>query len=98
MAKEKQSMTIHLPEDVERSIEAAVHGGLFASVDDAMAEAARLLLHNLANDRRQVTHTTEDLADPILGSMREDAALMDEIVEQAMWNRQHQPWRLPADE
>ena len=37
-------MTIHLPEDVERSINEAVHSGQFASVDDTMAEAARLLL------------------------------------------------------
>ena len=40
-------MTIHLPEELESSIEAAVHSGHFASVDDAMAEAARLLLRNL---------------------------------------------------
>ena len=29
-------MTIHLPPDIERSIQAAVHSGQFASVDDAM--------------------------------------------------------------
>lgn len=37
-------MTIHLPENLESSILEAVHSGQFASVDDAMAEAARLLL------------------------------------------------------
>jgi len=37
-------MTIDLPEILERSILEAVHSGQFASVDDAMAEAARLLL------------------------------------------------------
>ena len=37
-------MTIHLPHNLESSIRAAVHDGQFASVDDAMAEAARLLL------------------------------------------------------
>jgi Arc/MetJ-type ribon-helix-helix transcriptional regulator len=37
-------MTIHLPEDLERSILGEVQSGHFASVDDAMAEAARLLL------------------------------------------------------
>jgi Arc/MetJ-type ribon-helix-helix transcriptional regulator len=41
-------MTIHLPEDMERFINEAVHRGHFASVDDAMAEAARLLLHKLS--------------------------------------------------
>jgi Arc/MetJ-type ribon-helix-helix transcriptional regulator len=44
-------MTIHLPKDVERSINAAVHSGYFASMDDAMTEAARLLLQRL--DQRQ---------------------------------------------
>ena len=34
-------MTIHLPKDVEHSVEAAVCSGRFASVDDALAEAWR---------------------------------------------------------
>jgi Arc/MetJ-type ribon-helix-helix transcriptional regulator len=34
-------MTIHLPEDLERSIRAEVQSGHFASVDDAIAEAWR---------------------------------------------------------
>jgi Arc/MetJ-type ribon-helix-helix transcriptional regulator len=34
-------MTIHLPEDVERSIQAAVHSGHFTSADDAVAAAWR---------------------------------------------------------
>ena len=37
-------MTINLPENLERSILAEVHSGHFASVDDAVAEAVRLLL------------------------------------------------------
>jgi Arc/MetJ-type ribon-helix-helix transcriptional regulator len=40
-------MTINLPPDIERSIQAAVHSGHFASVDDAMTEAASLLLERL---------------------------------------------------
>lgn len=40
-------MTIHLPPDIERSIEDAVHSGHFASVNDAMTEAASLLLERL---------------------------------------------------
>jgi Arc/MetJ-type ribon-helix-helix transcriptional regulator len=35
-------MTIHLPKDVESSIEAAVHGGHFASANDAVAAAWRV--------------------------------------------------------
>ncbi len=41
-------MTIHLPEDVESHILAAVHNGRYASFDDAMTEAASLLLQRLA--------------------------------------------------
>ena len=37
-------MTIRLPADLESSVHSLVQGGRFASVDDAMAEAARLLL------------------------------------------------------
>ena len=36
-------MTIRLPEDLERFIHAKVQSGHFASVEDAMAEAVRLL-------------------------------------------------------
>jgi Arc/MetJ-type ribon-helix-helix transcriptional regulator len=34
-------MTIHLPKDVERSIDAAVQNGSFASAEDALAAAWR---------------------------------------------------------
>ena len=36
-------MTIHFPENLESSVLAAVHTGRYASLDDAMAEAASLL-------------------------------------------------------
>jgi Arc/MetJ-type ribon-helix-helix transcriptional regulator len=37
-------MTIHLPPSLESSILDAVHNGRYASLDDAMAEAASLLV------------------------------------------------------
>jgi Arc/MetJ-type ribon-helix-helix transcriptional regulator len=40
-------MTIHLPPHIESSIQDAVHSGHFASIDDAMTEAASLLLERL---------------------------------------------------
>jgi Arc/MetJ-type ribon-helix-helix transcriptional regulator len=40
-------MTIHLPPEIETSIQAAVHSGYFASVDAAMTKAASLLLEQL---------------------------------------------------
>ncbi|MGO9920377.1 MAG: hypothetical protein ACLQIB_37510 [Isosphaeraceae bacterium] len=36
--------------------------------------------------------------DPLLGSMSDHADLMDQIVEDAMRNREQQPWRFSAGE
>lgn len=87
-------MTIQLPKELESSIEAAVQSGRFASVDEAMAEAARLLLSDL---KHRPLPPTADF-DPLLGSMSDHAELMDEIVEDAMRHREQQPWRLTAGE
>ena len=84
-------MTIHLPEYLENSLRAAVQNGRFASVDDAMAEAARLLLQKLKED--QPTTGSEATPDPVLGCMREDAELMDEIVADAYRHRREETWR-----
>jgi Arc/MetJ-type ribon-helix-helix transcriptional regulator len=92
-------MTIHLPAELEHSIEAAVHSGRFASVDDAMAEAARLLLRQIQQTQSQPTPTVHQTSpDPLLGSWREDADLLDEIVEHAMKVREERPWRLAPGE
>ena len=40
-------MTIHLPPHIASSIQAVVHSGRYASLDDAMTEAASLLLQQL---------------------------------------------------
>lgn len=47
-------MTIHLPSNLEQSVQALVNVGRFASVDDAMAEAARLLLKQVPPTRDPV--------------------------------------------
>jgi Arc/MetJ-type ribon-helix-helix transcriptional regulator len=92
-------MTIHLPHDLERSIQAAVHSGRFASVDAAMAEAAQLLLHKINNGLPESKPVAGDASpDPLLGAWRDDADLLDEIVEHAMKNREEQPWRLSPGE
>ncbi len=84
-------MTITLPSDLERRVQAAVQNGRFASVDDAMAEAARLLLRDL--DQEPLGKTTDASPDPILGCMRDDAELMDEIVADAYRLRREESWR-----
>src|SRR5690349_6401995 len=88
-------MTIHLPEELESSIEAAVHSGHFASVDDAMAEAARLLLRNLKQPPPPAQAAVAASLDPVLGylgALKEDADLLDEIVADA-YRRRAEPWR-----
>jgi Arc/MetJ-type ribon-helix-helix transcriptional regulator len=85
-------MTIHLPTDLETSIEAAVHSGRFASVDDAMAEAARLLLRTIKQEP-SVPKPNASTPPPLLGSMRDAADELDEIVAEAMKRRREEPWR-----
>jgi Arc/MetJ-type ribon-helix-helix transcriptional regulator len=95
-------MTINLPEDLERFIRAEVHRGHFASEEDAIAEAVRLLKNQLS----QVAKTTaaadsavpRTAPDPVLGAMRDAADEMDEIVAEAMRHREEQPWRLSPGE
>ena len=87
-------MNVQLPEDVERSIEAAVHRGLFASVDDAMTEAARLLLQEIDRGRPETEpHTAAAIPDPLLGVWRDCAEEIDEIVADAMRHRREEVWR-----
>ena len=81
-------MTIHLPKELESSIEAVVHGGRFASVDEAMAEAARMLLRSCEHPTASVEHSDpRDPAPGSIGAMAEDAELLDEIVADAYRRR-----------
>jgi Arc/MetJ-type ribon-helix-helix transcriptional regulator len=92
-------MIIHLPEDLESSIRAQVQSGHFASMDAAMAEAARLLLRELDETHRPALAVeSEATTDPVLGSMKDAAEELDEIVAEAMRIRQEQPWRVFPDE
>jgi Arc/MetJ-type ribon-helix-helix transcriptional regulator len=86
-------MTIHLPNELERSVQAAVQSGRFASVDDAMAEAVRLLLRELNLGQQQTRPAVNGDDDPVLGCMRDDAELMDEIVADAYRHRREDTWR-----
>lgn len=81
-------MTITMPPEVERSILAAVRSGRFASVDEAITAAARLLIREMDRPQPELPRQPEDAPDPLLGLMREDADLMDEIVADALrWRR-----------
>ncbi len=48
-------MTIRLPKDLERSVRSLVQGGRYASADEAMADAARLLLKQATPARMPMT-------------------------------------------
>ena len=82
-------MTITLPDELERSIQAAVQSGRFASVDDAMTEASRLLLREMEAGQRpgQPGNANNPGPDLFLGCMRDDPELMDEIVADAYRQR-----------
>jgi Arc/MetJ-type ribon-helix-helix transcriptional regulator len=87
-------MTIQLPHDLESSIEKAVLSGRFASVDAAMTEAARLLLREIKQTPKTTVAQDEDVTpDPLLGSMRDAADELDDIVADAMKRRREEPWR-----
>jgi Arc/MetJ-type ribon-helix-helix transcriptional regulator len=53
-------MTIHLPKELESSVRSLVQGGRFVSVDEAMAEAARLLLRQQSPARKPLTDAEFD--------------------------------------
>jgi len=88
-------MTIHLPNVVERDILAQVQSGQFASVDAAITEAWRAFERHRQTRQPSSTSTSPD---PSLGSMSDHADLIDHLVEDAMRNREQQPWRLASGE
>ena len=67
-------MTIQLPKDVERSINAEVLSGHFASPDDALAEAWRVFLQQRTPEQPSKKMTLDDvhrqmLADGLLSQL-----------------------------
>ena len=85
-------MEIQLPEDLERFVRDEVRAGHYTSEQ----EIVRLALEQLQQARKPLP-TDQPTSDPWLGSM-EYAAMLDEIVEEAMKIREERPWRLPAGE
>ena len=83
-------MTIHLPTELENSLRAEVSSGHFASLDDAMAEAVRLLLRD-RTQRQPEARPNAGLGS--IGAMRDAADELDEIVADAYRKRREEPWR-----
>lgn len=84
-------MTIQLPDPLESQVREAVRSGRFPSLDDAMAEAACLLIRELDRIPAPPANAAGPVPDPILGLMRDYADEMDEIVADA-YRRRAQGW------
>jgi Arc/MetJ-type ribon-helix-helix transcriptional regulator len=80
-------MTIHLPSDLEDSLRAEVSSRHFASLDDAMAEAVRLLLRD-RTQRPGKARPNTDLGSIV--AMRDAADELDEIVADAYRQRREE--------
>ena len=55
-------MTIHLSKEIESDILAVVNSGRYASLDDAMSEAASLLLERVKQEQSQAKQATAPAA------------------------------------
>ena len=88
-------MTIHLPPDIESSIQAAVHSRHFASVDDALAEAWRLF-------QRHQQSPAPASGRGLIGALREPTALPRKPIWERILERSaaipDEEWdKLPVD-
>ncbi len=79
-------MTVRLPEELEHSIRAEVLNGHFASADELVAQAVRSFLG-------QITPRVIDGGLGSIGSMRDAADELDQVVADAYRNRREQKWR-----
>ena len=71
-------MTIHLPEALEGRILAAVHSGRYATLDDAMTEAASMLIQRLKQEQaREPGITRQAVAEQEPGSQELQRRLLD---------------------
>ena len=83
-------MTIHLPSELETSLRDEISSGRFASLDEAEAEAVRLLLRN-PTQRQPETRPDSGLGS--IGAMRDAADELAEIVADAYRKRREEPSR-----
>lgn len=84
-------MDIHLSDTSRRFIAEQVAAGLYPS-DDAVLEEA---LSRMRREAQRADDARERLID---GAFRDDAELLEEIVEEAMRVREERPWRLKVGE
>jgi hypothetical protein len=71
---------------------------ILKSLGGLSPEQTQQLRRELDNKLAATPVATDSDADPMLGMWRDDAELIDRIVEDAMRNRREQPWRLTTGE
>jgi len=71
---------------------------LLNSIATLSQEQMRRLYGELQSKMAAATNVSRPTDDPLLGSMKDHAELMDQIVEDAMRHREQQPWRLSTGE
>ncbi|MGO9598737.1 MAG: hypothetical protein ACLP7Q_12180 [Isosphaeraceae bacterium] len=86
-------MTIHLPENLERPILAAVHSGRYASLDDAMADAASLLVQRLGQEQLQ----SQSLSTSQPEEPRTQKSIWERILERSQTVPDEEWNKLPVD-
>lgn len=86
-------VNVHLSEESRRFIADQVAAGRYPSEDAVLEDA-------LARMRRQVSPASDQALenDPLWGMFRDEPELMDQIVRDAMRDRQTVPLRAPGDE
>ena len=91
-------MNVHLPTDLESFIQAIVHAEQFASIDEAMTEAARLLIREHLPPSMPAAGNESRSGLGFVAALRDDADLLDRAVEYAMRIREERTWRVePAE-
>jgi Arc/MetJ-type ribon-helix-helix transcriptional regulator len=78
-------MEIHLTDDLQQFVRDQVRQGRFTSEDQVVIEALARF--------KAAAPPAPPAGDPILGTMRDDAPLLDQIVADAMEARRSRPWR-----
>jgi Arc/MetJ-type ribon-helix-helix transcriptional regulator len=86
-------MTIHLPESLETPIMEAVHNGRYASLDDAMTEAASLLVQRLKQEQAQAKQAAASQAD----AAQPRKPIWERIVERSAAIADEEWDKLPVD-
>jgi Arc/MetJ-type ribon-helix-helix transcriptional regulator len=74
--EEKPYMTINLPEPLQADIMAAVQSGRYATLDDAMTDAASLLVQRLRQEQAQELETTRQAVTEMKAGVGRPAAAM----------------------